>query len=55
MLGADSLNLAMMVAESGIIDSAVRDIMQQTDLLAMGSDEGLKQSLTASKQQLKQQ
>lgn len=48
MLGADSLNLAMMVAESGIIDSAVRDIMQQTDLLAMGSDEGLKQSLTAS-------
>ncbi|MGF1776841.1 VWA domain-containing protein [Vibrio nomapromontoriensis] len=48
MLGADSLNLAMMVAESGIIDSAVRDIVQQTDLLAMGSDEGVKQSFTAS-------
>ncbi|MFA0084807.1 VWA domain-containing protein [Vibrio sp. 10N.261.51.F12] len=48
MLGADGLNLAMMVAESGIVDSAVRDIMHQTDLLALGSDEGIKQSVTAT-------
>ncbi len=27
MLGADGLNLALMVADSGIIDSAVNDLM----------------------------
>ncbi|SEG04705.1 ATPase RavA stimulator ViaA [Vibrio hangzhouensis] len=48
MLGADSLNLAIMVAESGIIDSAVRDIMSQTDLLSLSSDDSVKDSLTAS-------
>ncbi|CAH0528901.1 ATPase RavA stimulator ViaA [Vibrio hippocampi] len=46
MLGADSLNLAMMVAESGIIDAAVRDVVMQADLLSVGSDEGVKKSVT---------
>ncbi|GAL27117.1 hypothetical protein JCM19239_1131 [Vibrio variabilis] len=48
MLGADGLNLALMVAESGMIDSAVREIMQHTDLMALGNEDSVKQSLTAS-------
>ncbi len=30
MLGADGLNLALMVADSGIIDSAVNDLMARS-------------------------
>lgn len=48
VLGADGLNLALMVAESGMIDSAVREIMQHTDLMALGNEDSVKQSLTAS-------
>ncbi|MGF1771790.1 ATPase RavA stimulator ViaA [Vibrio wakamikoensis] len=48
MLGADGLNLALMVAESGMIDSAVREIMQHTEFMGLGNEDSVKQSLTAS-------
>ena len=38
MLGADGLNLALMVADSGIIDSAVNDLMARSQVMMMAEN-----------------
>jgi uncharacterized protein with von Willebrand factor type A (vWA) domain len=45
MLGADSINLALMVADSGLIDSAVQDILRQPELLVMSERPGVKRNI----------
>ncbi|MCJ2377070.1 ATPase RavA stimulator ViaA [Vibrio sp. ZSDZ34] len=45
MLGADSINLALMVADSGLIDTAVQDILRQPELLMMSERPGVKRSI----------
>ncbi|MBA5760761.1 ATPase RavA stimulator ViaA [Vibrio sp. 404] len=45
MLGADGLNLALMIADSGIIDSAVNDLMARTQVMAMAENRGIKSSV----------
>ncbi len=46
MLGADSLNLALMVAESGMIDTAVMDLLGNSQVMIMAEDNGVKSSVT---------
>ncbi len=45
MLGADGLNLALMVAESGIIDTAVNDLMARSQMMAVTENPGVKSSM----------
>ncbi len=45
MLGADSINLALMVADSGLIDGAVQDILRQPELLVMSEKPGVRQNI----------
>ncbi len=45
MLGADGLNLALMVADSGIIDSAVNDLLARSQVMAMTENRGVKTSV----------
>ncbi|ANU38119.1 ATPase RavA stimulator ViaA [Vibrio scophthalmi] len=45
MLGADGLNLALMIADSGIIDSAVNDLMARSQVMAMAENRGIKSSV----------
>ncbi|HAS63268.1 MAG TPA: ATPase RavA stimulator ViaA [Vibrio sp.] len=45
MLGADGLNLALMIADSGMIDSAVNDLMARTQVMAMAENRGIKSSV----------
>ncbi|WP_162048656.1 ATPase RavA stimulator ViaA [Vibrio taketomensis] len=45
MLGADSLNLALMIADSGIVDSAVNDLMARSQVMAMAENRGMKSSV----------
>ena len=45
MLGADGLNLALMVADSGIIDSAVNDLMARSQVMMMAENRGVKSSV----------
>ncbi|WED24346.1 ATPase RavA stimulator ViaA [Vibrio sp. JC009] len=45
MLGADGLNLAMMVAESGIIDNAVNDLIGRSQLLMLPENSAIKASV----------
>ncbi|USD35253.1 MULTISPECIES: ATPase RavA stimulator ViaA [Vibrio] len=42
MLGADGLNLALMIADSGIIDSAVNDLMARSQVMALTENRGVK-------------
>ncbi|GAK82531.1 inner membrane protein [Vibrio ponticus] len=42
MLGADGLNLALMIADSGMIDSAVNDLMARTQVMVMAENRGMK-------------
>ncbi|NOH51896.1 ATPase RavA stimulator ViaA [Vibrio coralliilyticus] len=42
MLGADGLNLALMIADSGIIDSAVNDLMARSQVMAITENRGMK-------------
>ncbi len=45
MLGADSLNLALMIADSGIVDSAMNDLMARSQVMAMAENRGMKSSV----------
>ena len=45
MLGADGLNLALMVVDSGIIDSAVNDLMAHSQAMVMAENRGIKSSV----------
>lgn len=45
MLGADGLNLALMIAESGIVESAVNDLMARSQLMMMAENRGVKASV----------
>ena len=45
MLGADGLNLALAIAESGIIDTAVNDLMARSQVMAMAENRGVKTSV----------
>lgn len=45
MLGADGLNLVMMVAESGIIDSAVNDLIGRSQVLMLPENRSVKVSV----------
>jgi uncharacterized protein with von Willebrand factor type A (vWA) domain len=45
MLGADGLNLAMMIAESGIIDNAVNDLVGRSQLLMLPENSAIKASM----------
>lgn len=45
MLGIDGLNLAMMVAESGIIDSAVSELMSKPQLMLMAENHNVNRSI----------
>lgn len=40
MLGADGLNLALMIADSGIIDAAVNDLMGRSQVMMMAEHRG---------------
>ncbi|NRB67713.1 MAG: ATPase RavA stimulator ViaA [Vibrio sp.] len=42
MLGADGLNLALMIADSGIIDTAVNDLMARSQVMAITENRGMK-------------
>lgn len=41
MLGADGLNLALMIADSGIIDAAVNDLMGRSQVMMMAEHRGV--------------
>ena len=41
MLGVDGLNLALMVADSGIVDSAVNDVLARSQLMFMAENRGV--------------
>ncbi|WP_456295341.1 ATPase RavA stimulator ViaA [Vibrio sp. AK197] len=45
MLGADGLNLALMIADSGIIDSAVNDLMARSQVMMMAENRGMRASV----------
>ncbi|MDF2153454.1 ATPase RavA stimulator ViaA [Vibrio sp. CAU 1672] len=45
MLGADGLNLALTIADSGIIDSAVNDLMARSQVMLMAESRGVKSSV----------
>ncbi len=45
MLGADGLNLALMIADSGIIDSAVNDLMARSQVMMMAENRGVTASV----------
>ncbi|MGL6260793.1 ATPase RavA stimulator ViaA [Vibrio sp. WXL210] len=45
MLGADSVNLALMVAESGIIDTAINDVMARSQMVVMAENRGVSTSV----------
>ncbi|NLS12162.1 ATPase RavA stimulator ViaA [Vibrio sp. SM6] len=45
MLGADSLNLALMIADSGIIDTAVNDLMARSQVLMVTENRGMRSSV----------
>ena len=45
MLGADGFNLALMIADSGIIDSAVNDLMARSQVMMMAENRGVKSSV----------
>lgn len=45
MLGADGLNLAIAIAESGIIDSAVNDLIGRSQVLMIAENRALKTSV----------
>ena len=42
MLGADGLNLALMIADSGIIDSAVNDLMARSQVMSLTENRGVR-------------
>ncbi|MFV0449649.1 MAG: ATPase RavA stimulator ViaA [Vibrio sp.] len=41
MLGADGLNLALMIADSGIIDTAINDLLARSQVMMMAEDRGV--------------
>jgi len=45
MLGADGLNLALMIADSGIIDTAVNDLMGRSQVMMMTENRGVRASV----------
>ncbi|WP_159737126.1 ATPase RavA stimulator ViaA [Vibrio atypicus] len=45
MLGADGLNLALMIADSGMIDSAVNDLMARSQMMVVTENRGVKTSV----------
>ncbi|RTZ17563.1 ATPase RavA stimulator ViaA [Vibrio aquaticus] len=45
MLGADGLNLVLMIADSGMIDSAVNDLMARSQMMAVTENRGVKSSV----------
>lgn len=45
MLGADGLNLALMIADSGIVEYAVNDLMARSQLMVMAENRGVKASV----------
>ncbi|WP_394252050.1 ATPase RavA stimulator ViaA [Vibrio profundi] len=45
MLGADGLSLAMMLADSGVIDTAVNDLMARSQVMMMAENKGVKNSV----------
>ncbi|MGR5117093.1 ATPase RavA stimulator ViaA [Vibrio astriarenae] len=45
MLGADSVNLAIAVAESGIIDTAINDLMARSQVMMMAENRGVSTSV----------
>ncbi len=45
MLGADGLNLVLMIADSGIIDSAVNDLLGRSQVMMMAENRGVRASL----------
>ncbi len=47
MLGADGLNLVIMVAESGIIDSAAHDLVVRSQALVVSKNRTLQASVSS--------
>ena len=45
MLGADGLNLALMIADSGIIDTAVNDLLARSQVMMMAENRGVANSV----------
>ncbi len=45
MLGADGLNLALMVADSGIIDTAMNDLIARSQVMMAAENKGVKTSV----------
>ncbi|PNH95528.1 ATPase RavA stimulator ViaA [Vibrio diazotrophicus] len=45
MLGADGLNLALMIADSGIIDTAVNDLLARSQVMMMAEDRGVRSTV----------
>jgi len=45
MLGADGLNLALMIADSGIIDTAVNDLLARSQVMLMAEDRGVRSTV----------
>ncbi|AYV24738.1 ATPase RavA stimulator ViaA [Vibrio mediterranei] len=45
MLGADGLNLALMIADSGLIDSAVNDLMARSQVVALTEKRGVRSAV----------
>ncbi len=45
MLGADGLNLALMIADSGIIDGAVNDLLARSQVMVVAENRGMKTSV----------
>ena len=45
MLGADGLNLALMVADSGIIDTAMNDLLARSQVMMAAENKGVKTSV----------
>lgn len=45
MLGADGLNLVLAIADSGMIDTAVNDLMARSQMMAVAENRGVKTSV----------
>lgn len=45
MLGADGLNIALMIADSGLIDSAMNDLLARSQVMMMAENKGVKSSV----------
>ncbi len=45
MLGADSLNLAIMIADSGLVEGAMNDLMARSQVMMMAENPGMKSSV----------